>query len=261
MAILKLVSLLGVEKYTHISTYSYIVAAFKTEGNVMEKLKSLCRKYKHGLPLLTFAVIYLSWFSYLERTVTRRYQVIHMGVDDYIPFLEVFIIPYFLWFVYVAGVVIYFLFTSKTDYFKACAFLFTGMTIFLIVSTLWPNGHHLRPMVMPHDNLLTKMVAFLYQTDTPTNLWPSIHVYNSLGAHFAIIHSRHLADKKWLHWVSLGLSSSIIMSTVFLKQHSMFDVLTAFIMAAVMYAVVYRYDLVTVIRMIRAKKKVSPQIT
>ena len=33
---------------------------------------------------------------------------------------------------------------------------------------------------------------------------------------------------------------------MFIKQHSMFDVLTAFIMAAVMYAVVYQANVVTV---------------
>ena len=76
------------------------------------------------------------------------------------------------------------------------------------------------------------------------NLWPSIHVYNSLGAHFAIIRSKEFENKRGLRLCSLLLCCSIIMSTVFLKQHSMFDVLTAFAMAAVMYLVVYRYDLV-----------------
>ena len=97
------------------------------------------------------------------------------------------------------------------------------MTIFLIVSTLWPNGQHLRPAVMPRDNIFTRMVAALYRTDTPTNLWPSIHVYNSLGAHFAIIRSKCFEKKKGIRIGSLILASSIIMATMFIKQHSVFD--------------------------------------
>ena len=225
-----------------------------------EKLKNFYGKYKHGIPLILYGAIYLSWFAYLEKTVTKGYRVIHMAVDDYIPFCEVFIIPYLLWFVYVAAVVLFFFFKDKTDYYRVCTFLFTGMTIFLIVSTLWPNGHHLRPSTLPRDNIFSHMVSALWQTDTPTNLWPSIHVYNSLGAYFAVARSKQFENKRGIRICSLVLSSSIVLSTVFLKQHSMFDVLTAFGMAAVMYLVVYRYDLILAVRAMRSRKKVDPQI-
>ncbi len=227
----------------------------------MEKMKMLFEKYRHAIPLIVYGVIYLTWFCYLERTVTKHFHVIHMTVDDYIPFCEVFIIPYLLWFLYVSAVVVFFFFKNKTDYYKTCTFLFTGMTIFLIVSTLWPNGHHLRPLVMPRDNIFTHLVSHLWQTDTPTNLWPSIHVYNSLGAHFAIIKSKEFADKKGIRIASFTLAFSIILSTMFIKQHSVFDVLTAFVMAAVMYSIVYRYDLVVMIRAMRDRRgNRKPQI-
>ena len=205
----------------------------------MNKWICLYKKYKHIIPLAIYAVIYLSWFSWLERDVTK-YQVIHMALDDHIPFCEVFIVPYLLWFIYVAGVVAYLMFKNKQEYYRTCVFLMTGMTVFLIISTLWPNGHHLRPAVMPRDNVFTDLVAALWRTDTPTNLWPSIHVYNSLGAHFAVIHSRELANKKGVRIASLILAVSIILSTMFLKQHSVFDVITAFFMGGVMYVLVYQ---------------------
>ncbi len=228
--------------------------------SVVTRFKSLFAKYGHALPLIIYAVIYLSWFCYLEGAVTKHYRVIHMAVDDYIPFCEVFVIPYFLWFAYVAVVVLYFFFKDKTDYYRTCVFLFTGMTVFLIISTLWPNGHHLRPAVMPRDNIFTQMIAALWRTDTPTNLWPSIHVYNSLGAHIAVIRSKAFEKKRGIRIASLILSISIVLSTVFIKQHSMFDVLTAFVMAAVMYLVVYRFDCVLAVRAMRERRKVKPQI-
>ena len=209
-------------------------------------MKKFYERYKHAIPLFIYAIIYLSWFGYLEKTVKRPANLIHMNLDDKIPFCEVFIVPYLLWFVYISAVVLYFFFKDKQDYYRACTFLFTGMTVFLVVSTLWPNGHHLRPAVIPRDNIFSTMVAMLYKTDTPTNLWPSIHVYNSLGAHFAILKNEKLRKKPVVHIGSLVLCVSIILSTMFLKQHSVFDVLTAFIMAAVMYIVVYGFDIVTI---------------
>lgn len=214
----------------------------------MKNMKAFVTTYKHGFLVLGYLPIYLIWFFHLEQTVTRNYTVIHMAIDDHIPFCEWFIIPYYLWFAYVAAVVIYVLFTDKTEYYKTCAFLFTGMTVFLIISTLWPNGQHLRPFTMPRDNIFTRMVAGLYRTDTPTNIWPSIHVYNSLGAHIAIMKCKKLAHKKWLRAGSFVLCVSIILSTVFLKQHSVFDMLTAFVMAFGMYALVYRYDIILAFR-------------
>lgn len=223
-------------------------------------LGQIYEKYKHALPLLIYGMIYMTWFVWLEENV-RHYKVIHVTLDDYIPFCEWFVIPYFLWFAYVSVVVLWMFFKDKDDYIRTCIFLFTGMTVFLLVSTLFPNGQHLRPAVMPRDNILTALVARLYRTDTPTNLWPSIHVYNSLGAHFAVMRNKQLSEIRWVRIGSLILSTSIILSTMFIKQHSVFDVVTAFIMAAVMYGVTYKYDIVEAYREhIRTRKKRTPQI-
>ncbi len=227
----------------------------------MEKLKKMFVRYHHALPLILYGIIYLSWFAHLERTVTKNYRVIHMGIDDYIPFCEVFVIPYFLWFIYVAAVIMFFFFKNRDDYYRTCVFLFTGMTIFLIVSTLWPNGHHLRPYTMPRDNIFTHLLIGLYKTDTPTNLWPSIHVYNSIGAHLAIAKSSYFKDKPWIRCGSFVLAVSIILSTMFIKQHSVFDVLTAFGLSAIMYILVYRYDCVLALkqRIRDNRKKTRPE--
>lgn len=224
----------------------------------MSKLKSFYIKYRHGIPLIVYAVLYLTWFVYLEKTVTKGYQIIYMKIDDYIPFCEFFVIPYFLWFIYIVVVICYLLFKDKSEYYRAFVFLTTGMTIFLIISTLWPNGHHLRPLEMPRDNFLTDWVSSLYSTDTPTNLWPSIHVYNSIGAHIGVMKCKHLGKYKSIKIGSGILATLIILSTVFIKQHSVFDVLTAFIMAAIMYVVVYKLDIIYTIRMIRSRKSPHP---
>ncbi len=224
----------------------------------MNTISNLFKKYYHGIPLCIYAFIYISWFRYLEETVTH-YRVIHIPLDDHIPFCEIFIIPYLLWFVYVAAVVGFLLLRNKTDYLKCCIFLFTGMTLFLIISTLWPNGHHLRPYVMPRDNIFTDMILRLYQTDTATNLWPSIHVYNSIGAHLAVAKCAELKKYKLIQYGSLFLSISIILSTVLIKQHSAFDVFTAFILAGIMYLLVYGKEANLLSRIQKRRNNRRPQ--
>ncbi len=201
-------------------------------------MKLFLKKYQHAWVLI-FGLLYLVWFSYLERTVTRRYHVMHVALDDYIPFNEYFIIPYLLWFVYVTAAVAYFFFTSKSEYYRLCAYLFSGMIISLIVCTFFHNGTNFRPVVDPEKNIFCWLVAKLYQTDTCTNVFPSIHVYNSLCVHAAIRRSKRLEKYPWLKAGSFVLMVSICLATVCLKQHSVIDGVGAAIMAYALYYAVY----------------------
>ncbi len=189
--------------------------------------------------LQAYFLIYLPWFAYVERTVTTHFHVIHVALDDYIPFCEYFIIPYFLWFAYVAAGIVYFYRKNKDEYFRLCAMLFTGMTLFLIISTLYPNGHYLRPVTFERQNIFTALVAWLYKTDTATNLFPSIHVYNSIAINMVVWHADNFKKKPVVRIASAVLMVSIILSTMFLKQHSVFDVATGIILAVFMYMLVY----------------------
>lgn len=205
---------------------------------IQNKLIELFNRYKH-VWILSYFIIYLTWFGYLERTVTTHYHLIHLPIDDYISFCEYFVIPYIMWFGYVAFGIAFTALHDKKEFYRLCAFLYTGMTVFLVISTLYPNGHNLRPYYFTHHNMFTALCEWLYSTDTPTNLFPSIHVYNSLGIHFAVMHSSYFKDKKHVQHASLVLCVLIILSTMFIKQHSVFDVSTAFMLAFVMYNVVY----------------------
>lgn len=202
-------------------------------------MKEFIRKYRHGIPMVIYLIVYLILFFIVERLTEDNYHVIHMALDDKIPFCEYFVIPYFCWFAYVAGFVLYFIFFDKESYWPMFWFLVIGMTVFLIVSFVYPNGHELRPEQFPRDNVFTRMIANLYRTDTATNILPSIHVYNSIGIHIAVQKSKRLSKHRPVQIVSGILSALIIMSTVFIKQHSMVDVISAFGLAAVLYVLIY----------------------
>lgn len=94
----------------------------------------------------------------------------------------------------------------------------------------------------------------IYASDTPTNVFPSIHVYNSLAVHIALHRSEWFQKHKAFDIASLILCVSICMSTVLLKQHSITDVIGASILMAVMYTLVYATDYSRLLKKSRDKE-------
>lgn len=203
-------------------------------------MKQFLKKYNHAIAILYFP-FYVFCFIGLERKNTDDYYVVESVLDSYIPFCEWFVIPYFLWFAYIATTFIYFFFADKQDFVRLCIFLFTGMTVCLLIYYLWPNGQNLRPNLatLGRENIFTRILAGLYSTDTHTNVCPSIHTFNSVGACTVIFKSNRLKDKTGIRIAALVLTVSICLSTVFLKQHSVLDVFWALVLAVPMYLLAY----------------------
>lgn len=186
-----------------------------------------------------YSFFYIHTFAWLEQRKVAEYHIIEMKADHLIPFCEYFIIPYLLWFAYIAVTITIFTFLDRKDFIRLCLMLGIGMTVFLAISYVIPNMQPLRPRVFPRDNLFTDLVKTLYATDTNTNVLPSIHVYNSIVAATAISKAKQLERFRSVRIGSNILCVLIVLSTMFLKQHSVYDVLTAIAMATALYWLVY----------------------
>lgn len=205
-------------------------------------IRDFIKKWGTKLIVPLYMIFYLASFTYLENRVTYRFHVIHSSLDSLVPFCEYFVIPYFLWFAYIAVTVLWFMFKNKDEkeYMQLIFNLGIGMTVFIIVSWVYPNGHFLRPISFPRDNVFTDMVRFLYSIDTPTNVLPSIHVYNSIAAFIAIARCRALKNNRLVVGGTFILTVSIVAATMFLKQHTVVDVVLALALNVVVYLLVYR---------------------
>ncbi len=198
----------------------------------------LTTKYNHAWIFL-YAFIYIPWFFLIENANISNYHIVYSPIDDLIPFCEYFVIPYYIWFPYMLVVFLYIFFTSKEEFYKVALLIISGMTIFLIFSSLYPNAHELRPDSFEHNNIFTSLVAFTYTIDTPTNILPSIHVYNSIGCHIGIMKSERLRNNHLIRWISGIIATLIVLSTVFIKQHSIIDGILATILISIMYYLIY----------------------
>lgn len=194
----------------------------------------------HAWPMAFFMTGYMVWFSLIEMIPRRFYLQVILQADRSIPFVEQFVIPYYSWFFYVGyGLVLIYL-TDRNEFDRLCTTLMMGMTLFLLVSTFLPTRQPLRLASLPRDNIFTRLIGRLWLTDTPTNVWPSIHVYNTSAIEIAFFKADTPRTKRRsFRVITMIWAVLIILSTMFIKQHSLIDVLSALSFIAISYAIVY----------------------
>ena len=170
---------------------------------------------RHPVSFMAFYLLfYLSAFHWLEVHIAVPDVLVHCHLDDLIPFCKYAIVPYFAWFLWIPFTLFYLLWKApRADFWRLCLPLFAGMTIALACYVILPTG--------------------LYATDTPLNVCPSIHVFNSVTLMMAYYRSRifETPGRRWMRPASAVLCVSIIASTVLLKQHSCIDVLLGILLA------------------------------
>jgi len=195
------------------------------------------------------------YFLLLELIAPAPRYILHTPLDDLIPFTAAFIIPYVTWYFYVAGTGVLLFLKDSDEFVRFAAFLSSGMIIACLIYTFWPNGQTMRPDLSSPQGPLETLVHLLYTIDTPTNSCPSIHVVYSIGSHAALVrHNRAYWRNKALPVVSLIAAIFIILSTVFVKQHSVICILGGLLMALILYIVIYGRSAVRYYRAQKAAK-------
>lgn len=90
----------------------------------------------------------------------------------------------------------------------------------------FPTCQNLRPEAFVRNNLLTRFIELFYSFDTNTNVCPSLHVIGSVAAMFGLWDCKALQSVGW-KIAATSIAVCISLSTVFMKQHSIMDVLAA----------------------------------
>jgi membrane-associated phospholipid phosphatase len=195
-------------------------------------------KYKHFLYLVIVFLFLILWFVHLKETIVPRH-IMNSRLDSLIPFIKEFVIAYYLWFAYMAIAFIYLGLAAKSDFYKLELFLALGMSVSYVVFMIYPNAQFPRPAV-PGNDIFSMLVNFIYSHDGTNNVFPSIHVCNSIGVHLALVNCEKLKDKILLRSLSFITALSICASTVFIKQHSIIDVAGGTILAFLVYMFIYK---------------------
>lgn len=164
---------------------------------------------------------------------------IQSKIDDMIPFVPIFVIPYFAWFVFIVATGIILFKKSKQDLRKTFLSVNLCMAIELLVYMIFPNYQSLRPEAYAND-IFSQWVRLLQIGDSASNVCPSLHVAVSISLYTGILHTACFRERSGIKFFTLILTILIILSTVFIKQHSIVDVAFGILLGVVVHIFVYK---------------------
>ena len=178
-------------------------------------------EYRHAL-LMLFWLIDLP-FYFLIQLIVKDYTVVHCALDDQIPFVEEFVVFYILWFPYYMGTLLYMMLYDPPVFRRGMYMFMLIFTITKFIFIFLPNGVDLRPDPMPRDNIFTRLVLFLYGKDRSMNCCPSEHVLGAVIAMIMVFDSKKTSSI-WIRVLFAVLALLISLSILFIKQHSVLDI-------------------------------------
>ena len=186
-------------------------------------------------------LFYFSFYFLTENLIPAEIcHPIHCALDDRIPFCEYFAVFYVFWYALVFGSLIYTLLYNTDSFTRLSKFILITQVIAMTIYIIYPSRQDLRPETFVRDNFLTRLIAFIYSFDTPTGVFPSLHVAYSMGILSVALKSTEL--KKFWKWMLAFVVVMICLATAFVKQHSMLDVFAALPVCLVAELLVYWTD-------------------
>ena len=213
----------------------------------MNKVKELIKKNKHIL-LLLYWPFHFTWYELLRlhSDTMPNYYIVSSSIDKYIPFCEWFVLPYFVWYFYIAVVLVYTAFKGKKEFLRANGMIMGCMFVSILISTILPNGlaEWIRPdfAALGRDNILIDFVKYLYSIDSPPRVvMPSMHAGVAAALFVVVANCKALKGRIWVKTASFVLSFLICLSIVFIKQHSILDGIVGIVLVVPIYFAVYHW--------------------
>ena len=187
------------------------------------------KKFLISISILLVSQAFFYWFIKLFQT---NPYYINYSLDKQIPFVPHFIYIYNLFYPFIF-IAFYFLFKKdENNYYQGIiagiiGFLFCDL-IYLYYPTIM-----LRPPIPTNLDFLTELVVKItYLVDEPAlNCFPSIHCLFCFQIIFSYIKSTKINTKNKI--LAIITSSLIIISTVLVKQHYVFDISSAFLICII----------------------------
>lgn len=172
--------------------------------------------------------------------IPAKYNV-YSKLDDIIPFCKYFVIPYISWFVFYAGSMIYFLIKTKEEFVDTCKQMIIGLVISWIIFIFFQNQITFRPeTTLQVNDIFTWMISIIYKSGNTVCACPSLHCYISGVLCCSWVRYTKLKKPKITKILIVILTVLIWLSTVFIKQHSIIDILGAAVVLFISYIITYK---------------------
>lgn len=190
------------------------------------------RKYAPLLLMLVFPFLGMI-YAWINKPDQEVYSLV-TALDEAMPFVKVFALPYSVWIFYIYVCLFYFFKKDLTVYYRSLlTYIVCALLCYLIYSVFQTTVP--RPIVTGSDPF-SELMRYIYFRDQPFNCFPSIHCFSSYMV-MRMIWTSSFRNKLNLTLIT-GMSSLIIISTLFVKQHVIMDVLGAILLVEIVVPVI-----------------------
>jgi len=193
-------------------------------------MKKLKERY---IPLLFILTIPISNIFYkMLNTPERGVYSLSGEFDSKLPFLKEFIIPYLIWYPFIFILLIYIYYKDKRVYYRTLLSLNIGLIICYIIFYFYQTTV-IRPEVNGTD-IFSSIVKIIYSNDNPYNCFPSVHV---ITTYIVMKGVQAATDDKLILKIVNIIGILIIISTQFVKQHVILDLLAGIILGETVFVI------------------------
>lgn len=196
----------------------------------MKKIKDFIKNEKMFVISMCILFIGNGFVYWIIKLFQNNPIYIDFYLDDKIPFWGWLVYVYNMFYPFCI-LAFYLLYRKdKKAYYKGIIAGIIGCLISDIIFLIVPTIMY-RPVIPNYDSFTNFVIKVTFFFDEPPlNCFPSIHCIFCFQVIFSYIKSKCTLKRK--AWIILG-SSLIILSTLFVKQHYIFDVISAFLVCLI----------------------------
>ena len=179
--------------------------------------------------ILTISAILLIQFNYSIATRVMQGGIIPKLPIDIFPLSVIWVIPYALWYPFIASAGVWLILKSNEKLFRefTAGFLLT-CTLGVLTYYLFPT--YIIDPALPGTDFFSKTLLFLQSIDGDYAAFPSSHIYVTVI--LALFFDRWYPQYRWL-WLFIYVM--IALSTLFTQQHYILDVVGGTVYAWIGY--------------------------
>lgn len=177
--------------------------------------------------IIIVLIIFQTIFYFSNKLIQGPPIVIGSKYDKVIPFIELFVIFYCIWFIFLFFIPLIIYNDNKKTFIRYCLSYILIVLISNLIFAFYPTT-----IIRPEPKFIITKLIYLIDSP-PVNCFPSLHCALSMLWILYIIELRDINLKNKIIYITLCIT--IIASTLFIKQHVIIDVISGIIIAIIPY--------------------------
>jgi len=217
-------------------------------------MKELIKKIDFQVILTSILlVVFQSIIFFLTKPFINDPYILDSALDNAIPYVPHFIWIYVFWYFMLFAVPYYIASKNKISLYKYITTYIITTIISGIIFVSFPNSV-IRAEITGTD-IANKLVWLIYKMDTPAiNCLPSIHCLFSYLFILAAFDAKNDTSTSMKCAITI-LSILVVLSTLFIKQHVVYDAVASLVLAIVVWIIVDKTKIYNIFKKVFEKNK------